>query len=48
MSGFHCICRKNFMWNLRKDIWIRREENKNNCERTNMKTNDDAPSGLTI
>jgi len=38
MSGFNYICRKNFLWNLRKDIWSRREENKNNCERANMKT----------
>jgi len=45
MSNFNCICRKNFLWKLRKDIWIMREENKNNCGRPDMKPNHGAPSG---
>jgi len=48
MSSFKCMCRKNLLWNLRKDIWIRREENKNNCGRPNMKPDCGAPSGLTV
>jgi len=45
-SVFLCICMRNFLWHLRKVIWIGWERNKGNCEKPSAKPDPGATSDL--